>query len=99
MHYILGGTKVAAPPQKVVKQAPSKYDKPSVVGGDAKYDVAKRGAASNGSGGYMASTFSKTNKEPAAGGAMASVAKSFGTVKSMGKGAAVDAEEVKKLKN
>ena len=48
----------------------------------------------------MASTFSKTNKEPVSGGAMASVAKSFGTVKSVpGKAAGVNAEEVKKLKD
>ena len=48
----------------------------------------------------MASTFSKTNKEPVTGGAMASVAKSFGSVKSVpSKAAGVNAEEVKKLKD
>ena len=66
MHYILGGNKVHAPPNKPKVSAPSKYDKPSITGQvDSKYAAAKRTATRDADGsGYMASTFSKSVKEP-----------------------------------
>lgn len=63
MHYILGGNKVAAPPQQKKVVAPSKYDIPSLSSeNEAKYAIAKKRVGRE--GGFMAPTFSKLNKEP-----------------------------------